>query len=948
MQAEIISPGESIKERVMKEVSKLLKKGAAAENILILASRRKIVEGIKKEIINLFPNGYGELWVLTGAGFSSKLRYKYPFNLRRDVEIVKGWKQYVLFQEAAEQVELQSIFKSVQGKSSFLLQAMNFVNMLELNNISAGEFKKWARVKKNSKFIDMAHIYVNFKKLCEKTGKYTPQGLTQLLLNQFKNNQQLAKHLAGKFKYIILAGAEDIDAVYLKLVKLLSDNGSNAAAYIDAGEQTWDVLSVKPEIVLAPAEKSMDEVTWLASKIKELVNSGADLEDCAVFYRSLNNHFYLLETLKNNGILYYTDTVEFLHQDPYLKFIIDALKFIMDPADDNRLYQLLTSPVVGIDSYQCRRWINTARGKGDQLIEHLKNMINDLEVYHKKTVEAVLDLAHRSGQDSAVEVVEQVVKEFRLYQLAAGSEDGRSSVNKIKETITSARYINSLRQACGKELTVEDFLNAWEQPGFRITRQKEEEAAGVVVADIRQAESIERKYVFILGAVEGIIPATRSPQHYFTGSEIKTLFNEMGPLKPEGALTSEQIKIQEEQFFIQALKAAEERVYVSFAKEYPGMPEAMPSVYVHRLLKFEDICEENARKHGLGWEEAENNTAPGMELPLVNYGKDTAARVLAARCLYKGIKNKLQGRECLENLPEEEVNPEFFMPLPQEPVHFKGAPYVSASGIRDFLNCPRQYFFSKVLRLEEQGNDYFTFGSLVHSVLEKFHEKYPSLYSVGDLEEEMERVLQDVMNKYEFSHLLVGKDQQRRAKEMVSAYLEREKEQWEDGREVVYREYSIKWQTDSFNLRGFIDRIDRLPDGSYEIIDYKTSEAATHKTLRKKFMPSDEEEYTPEDLQLPIYYWALNELMPGINISRLTLYYLKEKPTPRSFQLVRGGTGDNEICPGILNEAVKDKFYKVIERICRGEFPANPGSCYYCGYKQFCRGIENQGGNGSE
>ncbi|MBM7855058.1 DNA helicase-2/ATP-dependent DNA helicase PcrA [Desulfohalotomaculum tongense] len=994
MHAEIISPGESIKEQVMKEVSKLLGKGAAAENILILASRRKIVEGIKKEIINLLPNGYGELWVLTGAGFSSKLRYRYPLNLKRDLEFIRGWKQYVLFQEAAGRVELQSVFKSVQGKRSFLLQAMNFANMLELNNISAGDFKKWAQVEGNSKFIDMANIYASFKNLCQKTGNYTPQGLTQLLLNQLENDLQLAKHLAGKFKYIILAGAQDIDVVYLKLIKLLSDNGSNVTAYIDAvdylansqGEELWDVLSffglghkevkkitgaqqgltavvslffepslkavsAKPETVLVPAEKSVDEVTWLASKIKELLNSGAALEDCAVFYRDLNNHPNLLEILKNNGILYYADIVERWYQDTYLKFIINTLKFILDPADDNRLYQLLTSPVVGIDSYQCRRWIAAAREEGIRLIEYLKSMINDLEVDHRKAVKAVLDLAHRNGQDSAVEAVEQVVKKFKLYLLAAGSEDGRSAVNRIKETITSARYINSLRETCGRKLTVEDFLNVWEQSGFRIIHQEQkEETAAVAVANIRRAESIERKYVFILGAVDGIIPAPRSPQHYFSSSEIKILFNGMGPLKPAGVLTSEQIKKQEEQFFIQALKAAKERVYISFAKEYPGRPEAIPSVYVYRLLNFEDICRENALKHGLGWEEPENKAkaAAGMELPLVNYGKNTAACVLAARCLYKGVEEILRGREYFDNLPEEKVKPEFFIPLPQEPVQFEGAPYVSASGIRDFLNCPRQFFFSKVLRLEEQGNENLTFGSLVHSVLEKFHDKYPFLSSSEDLGKEMERILQGVVNKYEFSHLLVGKDQQRRAKEMVFSYLEREKEYWEDGREVVYREHSIKWQTDNFNLRGFIDRIDKLPDGSYEVIDYKTSKAAAYKTLRKKFMPSGDGEYKPEDLQLPIYYWALKEVMPGINISRLTLYYLKEEPTPRTFQLVGGGSGDKEICPGILNGVVRDKFHEVIEQICQGEFLAQPGNCYHCSYKQFCSDIENQGGNCSE
>ena len=44
-------------------------------------------------------------------------------------------------------------------------------------------------------------------------------------------------------------------------------------------------------------------------------------------------------------------------------------------------------------------------------------------------------------------------------------------------------------------------------------------------------------------------------------------------------------------------------------------------------------------------------------------------------------------------------------------------------------------------------------------------------------------------------------------------------------------------------LRGRVDRVDRRPDGSYELIDYKTGKPRTEDQLR-------------EDVQLSLYQWV--------------------------------------------------------------------------------------------
>src|SRR5439155_20839723 len=74
-------------------------------------------------------------------------------------------------------------------------------------------------------------------------------------------------------------------------------------------------------------------------------------------------------------------------------------------------------------------------------------------------------------------------------------------------------------------------------------------------------------------------------------------------------------------------------------------------------------------------------------------------------------------------------------------------------------------------------------------------------------------------------------------------------------------EFRFTIEVDGVQLQGVIDRMDRIPGGGYEIIDYKTS---------RRLPPK---QYVDTDLQLSLYYMAAREIW-GIEPERLTLYYL--------------------------------------------------------------------------
>ena len=1217
MEVVLIPPQEDLITSAAGRFKDLLGEGVPGENILVLAPRSTMSNGIKERVLRLFSRGYSELWCDTGTSFCRKLLNRFPLGLKRGLVTVRDWKQYVLFDEATRNITLKSEFRVVQGKRPFILRAMSIAKMLEANAIAAADFADWANKTSNPKFMDLSAMYTAYRDFCDKTGVFSLPGLACLIHDRLETSPNLAKILAGKFRNIILAGAQDMDVVYLKTAQLLSAYGTSFTAYLSivdclispAGDGVWNPLdhfaidgsyAVKqlitcradvpgavsrffaevtttkldfvdtgkkqleqsglylsekvskkaaavpdehagrqkdtselalknfcfaehnttskvvkvdkilqgtsdqvsdgdfekhplsdktlqkmpteakggkqaaagidasndmlspgtdyPAVVLVQADKAFNEVVWVVEKLKELVSSGVSPDECTVFYRDSQYCQNLLEVLRKSGIPWYTDAESHLYYDANVKFIIDVLIYIIKPSNSERLFQVLAAPAVGLDPYILRRWLREAKEMQAETPQYILQMLQDMtddgqalvksqseekpvsvlfnsltdtgqaRVKRQKTEELINELndvgqmgenrptkkptsepskelvavqleadslseeaanfepSHGLSKDllgdisneqptwqekvktvlnyparfttiGAKEAIETICKDFNLfaagfqYKTATPDEDKlnlpednnpTAQLNRLLVVLEAVRFTDSMRKQSGEILSISDFLQIWSEAGFRITHNRQGSAEGVAVVDIRQAESMEKSYVFIPGAVDGILPLPRRTQHYLTEAEVKTLFTGLSPLKPEGAWTKEQFFLQEAGFFIKAMQAGKKNVFISFAPEYPGLPDAAPSVFVHRLLHYRNVCRENTVLCGLGWEVPVVKEERGIDLPLLHFGQSTMLSVLGCRCLHNSAQDESEMKSLLNVLPEKAYKPVYFLPLSREPVMFKGQVSISASGIKEFLNCPRQFFISRMLRIEEQAGDNLQFYSIVHKVLDMFHEMYPNLADATDPELAMEQVLADLSTQYFYSYLLVGEAWRRKAGEILLAYLNNEKQRWEPGRKVAYRNYEFKFRCSDISVRGVIDRIDLLPVGTVELIDYKTGNAESYNSIKKKFLPPAEGEYMPGDFSLPIYYWSVKEHMPGVKIDRLTYYYLKQVDKMRSFRLLDECAGGEELCFAFLDGPVKDKFYEIITLLKQGDFPAVPVSCHYCNYSRLC-GIAEEG-----
>lgn len=300
---------------------------------------------------------------------------------------------------------------------------------------------------------------------------------------------------------------------------------------------------------------------------------------------------------------------------------------------------------------------------------------------------------------------------------------------------------------------------------------------------------------------------------------------------------------------------------------------------------------------------------------------------------------------------------------PREELGIRDEALASATRLERFARCPFQYLLGHVLGVrahddpvDEEGITPRDRGSLVHQVLEEFFadalDRAPDEAWTDDDLARLHAIVEEVGEAYR-ARGMTGWDlgwelESSAIRRWLGAVLDRDADERSSRRtapaavELHFGEEAEHPPAEvalpdgrRLRFKGAVDRIDRGPDGSLLVIDYKTGKGASHRAV------DDDRLDRGRRLQLPIYADAARRALgpgdgptPGVE----AYYWFVEEGGRKAW---RGGPVDAEV-----QARFEDVIATVVDGIEQGDFPANPGedgfwgpsNCGYCDYQRVCPG----------
>lgn len=239
---------------------------------------------------------------------------------------------------------------------------------------------------------------------------------------------------------------------------------------------------------------------------------------------------------------------------------------------------------------------------------------------------------------------------------------------------------------------------------------------------------------------------------------------------------------------------------------------------------------------------------------------------------------------------------------------------LSVSKAKTFENCKAKFKYSYIERLPKKDWDFHIFGKCLHGCLEYFHQ---DLIDDPKLSESWEDALLGAWKKSlgEYRDKMDA-DAKADAWEIVKEYKELIDTEGLPNVLAVEKDFFIELNKKVL-LNGFIDRIDRDPDGVIHVADYKT-------TKNKK--------YLKDFFQLQTYAYALMVEDPDIQEVRASFILLRH-----NFEYMTQHYRREDIMP------VAGKFIDYADDIENEKTwrPSPQFLCKYCDFIEHCDSGKN-------
>lgn len=355
-------------------------------------------------------------------------------------------------------------------------------------------------------------------------------------------------------------------------------------------------------------------------------------------------------------------------------------------------------------------------------------------------------------------------------------------------------------------LSLADYLDLADQDEFEATPMLSYRPAGedrLTLTTLHQAKGLEFDVVFIADAVEGVLPDLRQRRSVL---QIERL---SGPA-PDSAEDRRERLLEEMRLAYTAMTRARTRVV--WTATAAGIDEggARPSRFLPAIAGVDGFGalgppDETSRRP-VTVAEAEARLRSVLSDPTAARPVRLAAAHILAERPHPGIRHPDDFARGRVRGGDAEV--------------LVGPTSMSPSQVESYERCPRRYVMERRLRIGDEPSLYMTFGTMMHEVLERAEQQAIDDGRSRSTADEARAILDEIFDDYDFGAGSWAAAWRRRGDELIEGLYEL----WphrDAAAELVEQHVSLT--IEGIEWRGVIDRVERNPDGTVRIVDYKTT-----------------------------------------------------------------------------------------------------------------------------
>lgn len=222
----------------------IVDKNYSPSSILALTFTDKAAYEMQERIDILLPYGYTNLWIHTFHSFCDRI-------LRDDGHAIGLDPNYKLLSESESVLIMRknifdlglAVFRPLGNPTKFLDALLTHFSRLKDEDITPGEYLKWAQKQKSEdekkQYIELANAYKEYEALKVKESVMDFSDLISNTLLLFRQRKNILKNYQSQFKFILVDEFQDTNFAQNELAILLAGDDKNIAVVADDDQSIY-------------------------------------------------------------------------------------------------------------------------------------------------------------------------------------------------------------------------------------------------------------------------------------------------------------------------------------------------------------------------------------------------------------------------------------------------------------------------------------------------------------------------------------------------------------------------------------------------------------------------------------------------------------------------------------------------------------------------------------